>query len=95
MSDVTTYRVHDGLLLKRLMRCPEAGGTVYTVRSLATVTGMSYSKIQKLVTGERPTVSEPEADRIAQAVQVRRKALFAPTSSPFGDGNGGTRGGPR
>ena len=95
MSDATTYRVHHGSLLKRLMRCPEAGGTVYTVRSLAAVTGLSYSKIQKMVTGERPTVTEPEADRIAEAVQICRKGLFAPTSSPFGDGNGGTRGGPR
>jgi len=77
------YRLHDGPLLKRLMRHPEQGGEVHTMRSLAGVTGLSYSKIHKLITEERPFVDEPDADRIAEAVQVHRRALFAPTQSPF------------
>lgn len=80
------YRLHDGPLLKRLMQQPLPGGTSYTVRSLASVTGLSYSKIQKLVSEERPYVDQVDADRIAEAVQVRRKALFSPTPSPFEDG---------
>lgn len=86
MSD-DRYRVHDGSLLRRLMTCPEQGGTAYTVRSLAAETGLSFSKIQKLVTGDRPTVTEAEADSIASAVHICRRGLFAPTPSPFGDGN--------
>ena len=79
------YRVHDGALLYRLMRQPLPGGEVHTVRSLARATGLSYSKIQKLTSEERPTVSESEADAISRAVQSRRRALFSPTSSSFGD----------
>jgi hypothetical protein len=81
------YRLHDGPLLKRLMKQPIEGGLVYTVRSLAERVGLSYSKIQKLVKEDRPTVSEDEADRIAKAVQANRKALFSPTPSPFEDGD--------
>lgn len=81
------YRVHDGALLHRLMKQPLPGGMVHSVRSLASATGVSYSKIQKLVKEERPTVSEDEADLIAAAVQSRRRALFSPCSSSFEDGN--------
>lgn len=86
MSD-DRYRVHHGSLLRRLMDCPEQGGTTFTVRSLAAATGLSPSKIQKMVTEERPTVTEAEADSIASAVHICRRGLFAPSSSPFGDGN--------
>lgn len=77
------YRVHDGLLLLRLMKHPNEGGSTHTVRSLAAATGMSWSKIQRLTTEERPTVTREQADRIAEAVGVRRRALFAQISSPF------------
>lgn len=86
MSD-DRYRVHHGSLLRRLMDCPEQGGTAYTVRSLAAETGLSPSKIQKMVSEERPTVTEAEADSIASAVHICRRGLFAPSPSPFGDGN--------
>lgn len=79
------YRVHDGALMQRLMKHPLAGGRVHSVRSLARATGVSYSKIQKLISEERPTVPEPEADAIAAELQSRRRALFSPNSSPFGD----------
>ncbi|MEV4438201.1 helix-turn-helix transcriptional regulator [Streptomyces sp. NPDC049577] len=71
------------------MAHPESGGAVHTVRSLARATGVSWSKIHRLITEERPTVTRDQADRIANAVQVNRKALFTPTSSPFGDANEG------
>lgn len=83
----TRYRLHDGLLLRRLMECPPVGGEAFTVRSLAAVTGLSYSKIQKLVTEERPTVTPDEAERIARALSVRRRALFSTLSSPSWDGD--------
>lgn len=83
----TRFRLHDGALLRRLMECPHPEGTTYTVRSLAAVTGLSYSKIQKLITEERPTATGGEADRIASAVQCRRRALFSPSSSPSWDGD--------
>lgn len=81
------YRLHDGALLRRLMECPPPSGTTHTVRSLAAATGLSYSKIQKLITEERPTTTEGEADRIACAFRLRRRALFSPSSSPSWDGD--------
>lgn len=81
----TRYRVHDGPLLKRLMHCPEPGGTPHTVRSLAKAVGLSRSKIQALVDEVRPTVEPDQADRIAKAVGVRRKALFSPPAFAFED----------
>lgn len=83
--------MHDGQLLKRLMRHPESDGVPHTVRSLARAAGVSPSKIHRLITEERPTVKQGEADRIAEAVQVRRKALFAPTTSPYSNGDGEER----
>lgn len=81
----TRYRVHDGPLLKRLMTCPEPGGTSHTVRSLARASGLSKSKIQALIDETRPTVEGSDASAIAEAVSVRRKALFAPEQSSFED----------
>ncbi|WNI15538.1 hypothetical protein [Actinacidiphila sp. ITFR-21] len=81
------YRLHDGPLLRRLMECPPPGGQIHTVRSLAAATGLSYSKIQKLITEDRPTATLAEADRIARELRVRRKALFSPSSSPSQDGD--------
>lgn len=81
----TRYRVHDGPLLKRLMHCPEPGGTSHTVRSLARACGLSRSKIQALIDEDRPTVEPADATAIAEAVGVRRKALFAPCAFAFED----------
>lgn len=81
------YRLHDGPLLKRLMRHPVSDGARHTERTLAALAGVSWSKVHRLITEERPTVTEDQADRIAEAVQVRRKALFTPITSPFGDGD--------
>jgi hypothetical protein len=86
----TRYRVHDGLLIRRLMECPPVGGAAFTVRSLAAATGLSYSKIQKLISEDRPTVTPAEADRIALALCVCRRALFSPLPSPSRDGDHGT-----
>ena len=81
------YRLHDGALLRRLMECPPEGGAVLTVRSLAAAVGLSYSKIQKMITEERPYVTEGYARRIASAVHCRRRALFSPSSSPYSNGD--------
>lgn len=81
------YRLHDGALLRHLMECPPKGGTPHTVRSLAAAVGLSYSKIQKLITEDRPDVDEVHADRIASQVHFRRRALFSPSSSPSRDGD--------
>lgn len=82
------YRVHDGPLLARLMRCPDQGGTAHTVRSLAKAVGLSWSKIHRLITEDRPTVTRAEADHIAESLGVSRRAIFQPISSPLGDGDG-------
>lgn len=83
----TKFRLHDGLLLRRLMECPPKGGTPHTVRSLAAAVGLSYSKIQKLITEERPFVTGDDAQRIASEVDCRRRALFSPSSSSYEDGD--------
>lgn len=81
------YRLHDEALLRRLMECPKPGGTAHTVRSLAAVTGLSYSKVHKLIRGTRPTCDEQDAESVAHAFDLPRKALFLAISSPieYGD----------
>lgn len=73
------YRLHDGDLLRRLID-RHRDGEPASVRELAAATGMSRSKIQALVGEDRPTVSGAEADRIAVAYALRRRALFHPVS---------------
>lgn len=82
----TTYRLNDGKLLARLMRCPDRGGKRHTVRSLSAATGISKSTISKM-TRERPTrpLPAPQATLLAEQVGVHRKALFTPTVSVFAD----------
>ncbi|OKJ06797.1 hypothetical protein AMK19_23350 [Kitasatospora sp. CB01950] len=79
------YRIHDGDLLKRLMKHPGSDGAVHTVRSLAKVAGVSWSKIHRLTTGTRPTLTRAQADSIAAAVGVRRASLFSPSTSASTD----------
>ncbi|MEW2633439.1 helix-turn-helix transcriptional regulator [Streptomyces sp. NPDC048389] len=69
------------------MKHPGSAGVSHSVRSLAEATGLSSTKIQRLINEERPTVESDEANRIAEAVDVRRRALFTPISSLFGDGD--------
>lgn len=82
----TTYRLNDGKLLVRLMRCPAKGGERHTVRSLSAATGISKSTISKM-TREQPTrpIREPQASLLAREVGVHRKALFTPTLSVSAD----------
>ena len=89
------YRLHDGPLLRRLMDSPPVGGRVYSVRSLALATDLSYSKIQKMVTEDRPTCTPDEAERIACALSLSRKALFSPISSASADKDEEDTDGPR
>lgn len=77
------YRLHDGALLRRLMSQPGSGGMTHTARSLGEAIGVSASKVQKLISGRRPDVTEAVADAIAREVGVNRNALFAPRSFPF------------
>jgi hypothetical protein len=81
------YRLHDGALLRRLMECPRPGEKAHTVRSLAAVTGLSYSKVHKLIRGTRPTCGADEAASVAHAFGLPRRALFLAISSPneYGD----------
>lgn len=81
-----TYRLTDGKLLARLMRCPDKGGRRHTVRSLSAVTGVSKSKISSM-TRDKPTRPLPaaQADLLAEEVGVRRKAIFTPTLSAYAD----------
>lgn len=78
-----TYRLTDGNLLGRLMRCPDKGGRRHTVRSLAEATGVSKSKISYMLRDRQTKLPESKASAMAEAVDVRRKALFTPISSTF------------
>lgn len=75
------WRLRDGSLLRRLMQAPGFDRPALTYATLAEVAGLSESKILKLMNGSRPTVTESQANRIAQAVAASRAALFLPTSS--------------
>lgn len=83
----TRYRLIDGQLLCRLMRCPDVGGQRHTVRSLAAVTGISKSKIGSMLHDQQTEVSADQAALMARAVGVKRKALFLPSVSAFADTN--------
>jgi transcriptional regulator with XRE-family HTH domain len=89
------HRLNDGELLSRLMRCPDAGGTRHTVRSLAAATGVSKSKLSCMLRGHQMDVTAEQADAIAEAVDVRRAALFMPRSFVIANANETQGGGPR
>lgn len=80
------FTLIDGGLLLRLMKCPDRGGRRHTVRSLAAATGVSKSKISSMTRDEpvRP-LTGAQASLMADAVGVRRKAIFTPTLSAFAD----------
>lgn len=74
----------DGDLLRKLMRWAP-GGVPLTVRALASQVGVSKSKIAALLSGDRVTVDQATALRIADAVGVHVGALFfEPLSTPMG-----------
>ncbi|MFE5159678.1 hypothetical protein ACFRNT_14380 [Streptomyces sp. NPDC056697] len=79
------FRLIDGPLLSRLMRCPDTGGKRHTARSLAAETGISKSKINSMIHDRQTRVTEEQAERTAEAVGVNRKALFTPCMSAFAD----------
>ena len=78
-----TYRLNDGALLARLMRCPDRGGRRHTVRSLAAATGISKSKISYMLRDQQTKLPQSKATAAAEAVGVHRKALFTPILSTF------------
>lgn len=80
-----TYRLTDGDLLGRLMRCPDKGGRRHTVRSLAAATGVSKSKISYMLKDRQTRLPESKATAMAEAVDVHRKALFTPIVSASAD----------
>jgi len=80
-----TYRLTDGALLGRLMKCPDTGGKRHTVRSLSAVTGISKSKISCMLRDQQTKLPESKASATAEAVGVHRKALFTPIASVFAD----------
>jgi hypothetical protein len=77
------FHLIHGQLLNRLMRCPDVGGQRHTLRSLSAATGVSKSKLSSMVNGKQMGVDEPEADAIAEAVDIPRGALFTPSVSAF------------
>lgn len=79
------YRLISGEVLTRLMNGP--GLAEHTAHTLATASGLSVSKIRKLLKGLRPSVTRQQADRIAEAVGVTRADLFAPATSAYADMN--------
>lgn len=79
------YRLINGQLLSRLMRCPDTGGVRHTVRSLAAVTGVGKSKLGYMLRNRQMTVTTEQALAIAQALDIPRVALFAPIVSTFED----------
>lgn len=81
----TRYRLIDGSVLRRLMGAPEPGNPPHTVHTLASASGLSASKIRKLIKGVRPTVPLAQARRIAQAVSADMEALFLPSPSSSAD----------
>lgn len=81
------YRLNDGQLLSRLMRCPDQGGKRHTLRSLAATAGVSKSKLNTMLHGSQMDVTAEQADAIAEAVGVQRRGLFTPTAFVIANAN--------
>ncbi|MFD3980808.1 helix-turn-helix domain-containing protein [Streptomyces griseus] len=83
---MTPARLHltSGETLRTLMRWAPNGSSV-TIRELADLVGVSKSKIEALLSEERPTVTREVAERICQTLDIRQSALFfEPLSAPSG-----------
>lgn len=78
----------DGTMLRLLMRWAPNGSSL-TIREFAEAVGVSKSKIEALLSGERPTVTSEVAARICTVLAVRQTALFfEPLPTPTGTGTG-------
>lgn len=77
--------------LRDLMRWGPNGSSM-SIRELAAAVGVSKSKVEALLSQERPTVTEEVAERICQTLDVRQNALFfEPLPTPMGVGTTGRR----
>ncbi|MGW1183002.1 helix-turn-helix domain-containing protein [Streptomyces drozdowiczii] len=86
MSHARLHLTHSGLL-RALMRWAPRGRSL-TIRELADEVGVSKSKVEALLSGERPTVTREIAERISHVLDVRQDALFfEPLPTPMGVGN--------
>ncbi|MYT56909.1 helix-turn-helix domain-containing protein [Streptomyces sp. SID7834] len=75
-----------GDLLRLLMRWAPNGSSL-TIRELAEAIGVSKSKVEALLSEERPTVTREVAERICTVLDVRQDALFfEPLPTPMGVG---------
>lgn len=90
---MTPARLHltSGETLRTLMRWAPNGSSL-TIRELADAVGVSKSKIEALLSEERPTVTRELAARICAALDVRQNALFfEPLPTPTGMGSSSGR----
>ncbi|MFE4691208.1 helix-turn-helix domain-containing protein [Streptomyces sp. NPDC056749] len=77
--------------LRDLMRWGPNGSSV-SIRELAAAVGVSKSKVEALLSQERPTVTQEVAERICRTLDVRQNALFfEPLPTPTGAGITGRR----
>ncbi|MFQ6851223.1 helix-turn-helix transcriptional regulator [Streptomyces sp. 35M1] len=86
---MTPARLHltSGETLRTLMRWAPNGSSL-TIRELADAVGVSKSKIEALLSEERPTVTRELAGRICSVLDVRQNALFfEPLPAPMGAGS--------
>jgi transcriptional regulator with XRE-family HTH domain len=74
---MTHARLHltDRSVLRGLMTWGPDGQS-FDIRSLADAVGVSKSKVHALLSGERPSVTKPVAERICRVLNVRLDALF-------------------
>lgn len=86
MTHAPRYLTDSDVLRGLMRRAP--GGRRMDVRELAETVGVSKSKIGALLTGERPSVTPQVAERICEALDVRRDAVFyEPLPTPMGVGS--------
>ncbi|RPK76403.1 Helix-turn-helix domain protein [Streptomyces sp. ADI97-07] len=77
--------------LRDLMRWGPNGSSV-SIRELAAAVGVSKSKIEALLSEQRPTATREVAERICKTLDVRLSALFfEPLPTPTGMGTTGRR----
>lgn len=70
-------RLHltSGQVLRGLMHWAPNGRSL-TIREFAAAIGVSKSKVEAMLSEERPTATREVADRICEVLDVRRDALF-------------------
>lgn len=86
---MTLARLHltSGTVLRELMRWAPRGRSL-TIRQFAADIGVSKSKVEALLSEERPTVTHAVARRICEVLDVRQDALFfEPLPTPMGVGS--------